>query len=227
MKKVLFMLLAISALVLPARVEAKSYNYNYSCGEKMDLGDGTFYMTCQLGITADFEINHITGRLDTKNVYLQSITMGNGWVNNNGISNTIDFSSPNMQTGTINIATLVFTGNLSDEECSANFIPDTVETQKVTCAIVDGEYYGKNGSKVSEETYLEECCTYKCAIIDNKYYFDSNGKSVSYEQFMNDCNTTTNPQTGNESGLIAAAGGVLAIIAILKLAKKNTKIYKI
>jgi len=107
---------------------------------------------------------------------------------------------------------------------------EKVEEVNKVCAIVDDEYYGKNGEVVDEETYYEECCDYVCTVVDNKYYFDSNGKSVTYEEMLEDCSTTetiVNPQTGIDYGYILLPIGIISIIGIIKFSKKNTKIYKI
>jgi hypothetical protein len=47
---------------------------------------------------------------------------------------------------------------------------------------------------------------------------------------LNDCSTTetiVNPSTGIDYGYILLPIGIVSIIAIVKFAKKNTKIYKI
>ena len=102
--------------------------------------------------------------------------------------------------------------------------------------------YGENGTAVSEEEYMEQCCNYTCTIVDDKYYFDSKGQSVTYDEMMEDCSTTEvvvepevptdnglveNPQTGFNYGYIMLPIGIVSIIVIVKVARKNTKIYKI
>lgn len=232
MKKIL-LIIACLLTIIPSVASAKSYNFGgYYCDPKQDMGDGTFYMTCHILATTDFEVNHIEGELILRNVKLESIKTNSDWVNNNGLSSNVKFTSATSHKGSFAIADLIFTGNNSDTECEASFAPKVVdkETANYVCAIVDDEYYGKNGTKVTEEKYYEECCNYTCTVVDNKYYFDSKGKSVSYDKFMEDCSTTTtvtNPQTGINSGYIIIPIGIISIIAIIKFAKKNTKIYKI
>jgi len=231
--------------MIPSYASAKSYNFGgYYCDSKQDLGDGTFYMTCHILATTDFDVNHIEGELILRNVKLESIKTNSDWVNNNGLSTSVKFTSETSHKGSFAVADLVFTGNTSDTECEASFAPKLIdkETENYVCAIVDNEYYGKNGSKVTEERYYEECCNYVCTVVDNKYYFNSQGKSVSYDKFMEDCSTTTttetnnptpkdpvikNPQTGFNYGYIILPLGIVSIIAIIKFTKKNTKIYKI
>lgn len=252
MKKFLIILLSLCACILPNTVFAKSYKFNYTCDGKQPLGDGTFYMNCHIAITTDFDINHIEGNLILKNVKLESIKTKGDWTNNNGLSSSVSFTSTSSHSGTIAIADLVFTGDVNAPECEASFNPVLVELKKqpdptpdpepIVCAIVDNEFYGKNGTKVTDEKYYEECCNYTCTIVDNKYYFNSQGKSVSYDKFMEDCSTTPDvpnpvpkpdptipdsPATGIDYGYIILPIGIISIIAIIKIAKKNTKIYKI
>ena len=232
MRKFLLVLLTICTVLIPNIVEAKSYNFSgYYCDEKKALDDGTFYMTCHILATTDFEVNHIKGTLILKNVKLESIKTSSDWVNNNGLSTDVDFTSKDTHKGSFSVADLVFTGNLSDEECEASFMPTLAELNSINkvCAIVDNEYYGKDGNVVSEERYYEECCNYTCTVVDNKYYFDKDGNSVTYDEMLEDCSTTeiVNPQTGINYGYILLPLGIISIIGIIKFSKKNTKIYKI
>lgn len=239
MKKVLLIIVCLLTMI-PSYASAKSYNFGgYYCDAKQDMGDGTFYMTCHILATTDFEINHVEGELILRNVKLESIKTSSDWVNNNGLSSNVSFTSNTSHKGSFAIADLVFTGKLSDTECEASFMPKLVdkETDNFVCAIVDDEYYGKDGTKVTEEKYYEDCCNYVCTVVDNKYYFNSKGKSVSYDKFMEDCSTTTtvtnpeptikNPQTGIDYGYIILPLGIVSIIGIIKFSKKNSKIYKI
>lgn len=252
MKKILVILLCLTTIITPVKVHAKSYNFNsYYCDEKQDLGDGTFYMTCHILATTDFDVNHIEGTLILKNVQLESIKTSSDWVSNNGLSSDVSFTSSTSHSGSFSVADLVFTGDLNADECEASFMPTLVE-EVVTnepeeeesinkvCAIIDDEYYGAKGTQVTEEEYFEQCCNYVCSVVDNKYYFNSQGKSVSYDEFLDDCSTSetienvesiettvANPQTGIDYGYIILPIGVLSIIAIIKFTKKNSKIYKI
>ncbi len=237
MKKFLTILLCLGAVLIPNNASAKTYSFDgYYCDEKEDLGDGTFRLTCHLLATTDFEVNHVEGSLILKNVTLESIKTTSDWANENGLANDVSFTSDTSHSGSFSIADLIFTGNLSDTECEASFMPTLAEkiTENFMCAIIDNEYYGKNGTHVTEEEYFEQCCDYVCSVVDNKYYFNSQGKSVSYDEFLNDCSTTETiesnvgiPQTGIDYGLIIIPIGIAAIVAIIKISKKNTKIYKI
>ena len=237
MKKLCIVLLCLCTILMPKTVFAKSFNFaGYSCDKKQDLGDGTFYMTRHIVATTDFDINHIQGNLILKNVTLQDIKTQNDWTSNNGLSITVDFTSTSNHKGTFSVADLIFTGNTSDTECEASFEPiiaeyvQPTEPENPSCAIVDDEYYDKNGYKVTEEKYYEDCFNYVCTIVGNKYYFNSKGKSVSYDKYVEDCSETyipDSPNTGINYGLIAIPLGILSMFGIIRLSKKNTKIYKI
>ena len=240
MRKLFLVFLMAIIIFAPVRVDAAIDFTGYYCDPKQDLGDGTFYMTCHIVVTSTEEINQVSGQLILTNVTLESIKTYDDWTSNNGLSSNVEFTASSGHTGTYTVADLLFTGDLSDEECEASFMPDSAiyeEPESHVCMIVDGVYYGEGGSVVTEEEYYEQCCNYTCTIIDDKYYFDSNGNSVTYEEMLEDCGKTDivvdpeepvdNPQTGINYGYIILPIGIISIIAILKIAKKNTKIYKI
>lgn len=231
MKKILSLLIVLCTLVFPSVVNAASYNVRYYCDSKQPLDDGTFYMTCHLVINSNMEINHVKGELILKNVKLESIRPNSDWVNN-GTGISVDFTASTTHNGSFSVSDFVFTGNLSDTECEASFSPTVIEEtkpEKHTCAIINDEYYGKNGNAVSEVTYYEECCNYVCTVVNNEYYFNSKGKSVSYDAMLEDCSTHTivNPSTGINYGYIILPLGIISLIGIIKFSKKSTKIYKI
>ena len=239
MRKLFLVFLMAIIIFAPVRVNAAG-GINYYCDAKQDLGDGTFYMTCHIEVTSSEEVNHIKGELSLVNVVLESVKTYDDWTNLNGTSTSVELKAESGHKGSFKVVDLLFTGDLSAPECVANFIPevpDYQEPESHVCMIVDGIYYGEGGSVVTEEEYYEQCCDYVCTIVDDKYYFDSNGNSVTYEEMLEDCGETDvvvdpeepidNPQTGINYGYIILPIGIISIIAILKIAKKNTKIYKI
>ncbi len=231
MKRLGMVLLSILAIALPMNVSAKSYSFGgYYCDAKEDQHDGTFKEVCHVLVTSDFDINHIKLELILKNLVLDSVKTSSDWVNKNGLSNKMEFTSNTSHNGSFSVADLVFLGNINDEECEASIMPVLAEktTNDMVCAIIDEKFYGKNGSVVDEVTYYEECCNYICTVVDNKYYFDNKGKSVDYDTFMERCSEIEEgPQTGIDYGYIVLPLGIISIIGILRFAKKNTKIYKI
>lgn len=230
MKKIFLGVISLMLVLLPLKVEAKSYSFEgYYCDAKQSLGDGTFKEVCHILVTSDFDVNHIKLNLILKNVVLDSVKTNGSWVNKNGLSNTMEFTSTKSYNGSFSVADLVFIGNDDDTECEASIEPKLIEktTEGKVCAIIDDAYYGKNGNKVTEEEYYEECCNYVCSVVDDKYYFDSKGNSVSYDAFVKDCGTIEGPQTAINYGFIILPVGIIGMFLIVKFAKKNTKIYKI
>ena len=247
MKKILLPLLCALFILIPIKVSALTDFSGYYCDPKEDQGDGTFLMTCHIVVTSDEDINQVTGTLILKNVVLESVDTYNDWTSNNGLSTEVNFTAESGYSGPFTVADVLFSGNLSDDECEASFMPDSAtyeepeEPERFVCMIVDDVYYGESGSAVTPEEYYEQCCNYTCTVIDDQYYFDSNGNSVTYEEMIEDCSETDivvdpedpddglvdNPQTGINYGYILLPLGIISIIAIVKIAKKNTKIYKI
>lgn len=241
MRKIFLFALCVLVIFSPISANAATVDFNgYYCDSKKDLGDGTFYMTCHIVVKSTKEINKVTGTLILKNVTLESIKTYDDWTSNNGLSTNVSFTSSKGHSGTFTIADLVYTGSLSDDECEASFMPDGADYEKpqsYVCKIVDDVYYGENGNVVTEEEYYEQCCNYTCTVVDDKYYFDSNGNSVTYDEMVADCSEdeivvnpeepVDNPKTGINYGYIMLPLGIVSIIAIIKIAKKNTKIYKI
>ncbi len=234
MKKLFLLLFMLGVIVNPINTYATVDFTGYYCDSKKPLGDGTFYMTCHIAVDSTEDVKQVKGDLILTNVTLESIKTYDDWESLNGLSSHVEFVSSNGHIGTYTVAELLFTGDLSDEECEASFVPVYEETVDRVCMIIDGTYYGENGTIVSEEKYYEECCDYVCTIVDDQYYFDSKGNSVTYEKMIEDCGDTVvseefveNPQTGINYGYIILPIGIISIIVILKIAKKNTKIYKI
>lgn len=256
MKRILCILMCIIAILVPVCGRAATISFNgYYCDSKQKLDENTFYLICHIVVSSDVEINYISGTLILENVTLESIKTYDDWTSENGLSTEVVFYSESGHSGTFTVADLVYTGDLSAENCEASFMPNKAEYIKprdeeeedepieYVCMIIDDVYYGIDGTVVTKEDYLEECCDYTCTIIDDKYYFDSNGNSVTYEEFIKDCSDTeinvdvevsndinsevTNPKTGINYGYIMLPLGIVALIVTVKLTKKNTKIYKI
>lgn len=97
---------------------------------------------------------------------------------------------------------------------------------KYTCVIVDNEYYNSEGKVVSEKEYNKDCGKYSCVIVDDEYY-DEAGNLVDKETWETLCTIPENPTTGSESVIISIILGVITLIIITIVSKRNTKIYKI
>ena len=64
MKRIFLILLCLSALVIPTKTEAKSFDFSgYYCDSKQSQNDGTFLLTCHIVVKTDYNINHVAGKL--------------------------------------------------------------------------------------------------------------------------------------------------------------------
>ena len=57
-------------------------------------------------------------------------------------------------------------------------------TTKPKCQIVDGTYYGKNGTPVSAAQYAKDCPACK---IENGKYYGQDGKEITKEEYLVEC----------------------------------------
>ncbi len=58
--------------------------------------------------------------------------------------------------------------------------------QSHTCEIIDGTYFGKDGTEVDRTLYSIQCEKHVCEKVGNTY-FGINGTEVSADQFTNEC----------------------------------------
>ena len=157
MRKILLVVLCVLTMVVPINVNAAVDFNGYYCSSKHDLGDGTFYMTCYIVVTSDEEINQVDGSLILTNVNLESIKTYDDWTSNNGLSTEVSFTADTGHSGTFTIAELVYTGNMSDTECEASFMPNGAsyeEPQNYVCMILDGIYYGEMVLKLLKKSIM-------------------------------------------------------------------------
>lgn len=103
-----------------------------------------------------------------------------------------------------------------------NCLTTQPETTTPVCKIVDGKYYGSNGSEVTKEQYTEQCDKKVCRIENGKYY-DKNGKEVTKDEYYKAC---PNPKTGNNTyyayGIITVIGACI-LYMFTKRIKKFSK----
>lgn len=99
------------------------------------------------------------------------------------------------------------------------FYANCLEEVPEVCTIVDGKYYGKDGTEVSKEKYADECEKKVCRIVDGKYY-DNNGNEVSKDDYYKAC---PNPKTGRNVyytyGILTIAGAFILYMFIRKIKK--------
>ena len=168
MKKVLGIIVLAMMVVLPMRVNAALDFSGFRCDE-VDKTNAT--KTCYIigKATNGSSISKFTATLTLQNMSIKSITASSPWTNNsNGTS--LEFNATtSVSSDNFTIATIVFDVDNTAEKCAVQLIPcydengtfgcgNTVEvTESYVCKIVDGKYYGKNGTEVTAEVYETEC----------------------------------------------------------------------
>ena len=102
---------------------------------------------------------------------------------------------------------------------SVNCLDETPEPVVNICKIVDGKYYGKDGSEVTKEKYSDQCEKKICRIVGGKYY-DKNGKEVSKDAYYKAC---PNPKTGRNTyytyGILTVAGAFILYMFARRIKK--------
>lgn len=171
MKKVMGLIVLAMMILLPVGVNAALDFSGFTCDDRVVADDGSVTKTCYIRgkATDGSSINQFTGTLTLQNMSVKSITASSPWTNNNGNSTNLSFSASTSVTNSdFTIATIVLSVNNLAEKCAVQFIPcyddngfgcrNTVEvTENHVCKIVDGKYYGKNGTEVTAEVYNAEC----------------------------------------------------------------------
>ena len=93
------------------------------------------------------------------------------------------------------------------------------ETPTYKCQIVDGKYYGLDGSEITKEKYTTDCEKKVCRIEGGKYY-DKDGKEVSKADYYKAC---PNPKTGNNTyytyGIITVIGAFVLYMFTRRIKK--------
>lgn len=171
MKKVIGLIVLAMMVVLPMSVNAALDFSGFKCDDKVTAADGSVTKTCYIigKATNGSSLSKFSGTLTLQNMSIKSITASSPWTNeSNGTS--LSFSaSTNVSSDSFTIATIVFNVDNAAEKCAVQLVPcydengnygcgNTIEvTESYTCKVVNGKYYGKNGTEVTAEVYEAEC----------------------------------------------------------------------
>ena len=146
MKRVLGLIVLAMMVVLPMKVNAALDFSGFTCDDKVTAADGSVTKTC-----------YITGKATNGS----SISTFTG---------TFTSQTP-VSSSSFTIATIVFSVDNTAEKCAVQLIPcydesgnfgcgNAVEvTEEQFCKVVDGTYYGKDGSVVTADVYNAQCVT--------------------------------------------------------------------
>ncbi len=171
MKKVLSLFVLAMMVILPMKVNAALDFSGFYCDDKVEAADGTVTKTCYIvgKATNGSSINKFTGTLTLQNMSIKSITASNPWTDNSTGTNLDFTASQSVSSSSFTIATIVFTVNNKAEKCAVQLIPCYTEdgkngcgnsvqvTEEHICKVVDGTYYGEDGSEVTAEEYAAQC----------------------------------------------------------------------
>lgn len=172
MKRVIGLIVLAMMIILPMSVNAALDFSGFRCDDKVTASDGSVTKTCYVvgKATNGSSISNFTAQLTLQNMSIKSITPSSPWVDNGSNGTQLKFtSSTNVSSDNFTIATIVFNVDNTAEKCAVQLIPcydengtfgcgNTVEvTESYVCKIVNGKYYGKNGTEVTAEVYEAEC----------------------------------------------------------------------
>jgi hypothetical protein len=172
MKKLISLVVFAIMVVLPISVKASGVSYGISC-DVMD--ETTRTKTCEIygTSTGSSSVTSFQATLGLTNVSVKTITAAAPWVSSSSGTNLVFKSSTAVSGTNFKIATIVFDvaeGTTSESNCKIelNVCSDangefTCEEETVTatptysCKVVNGTYYGSDGSVVTEEEYNSAC----------------------------------------------------------------------
>ncbi len=168
MKKILGTIALAMMVLLPITVNA-AIGGNITCD---DLDQDTKTKTCYItgSATNGDSLTEYTGTLKLVNAAIVSITPASGWTDASSGTNLKFTSSTEVSGSSFKVATIVFsyTGT-AGEKCTITFTPcytsdgeytcgtPTSVEESYTCKVVNGTYYGKDGSVVTADVYNSEC----------------------------------------------------------------------
>lgn len=170
MKKVIGLIVLAIMVILPMKVNA-AYSFEF---KEIAEDDTTLTTEISVTITGSSTLSQIGGTLNMKHLTLGSVTMTDtNWTNISTGTSLLFKASTNMGAGTYKIATVTFNKDGSataTDPCYVNWTPCTNETgsfvcgntpveiaETYVCRVVNGTYYGKNGTVVTEDVYNSEC----------------------------------------------------------------------
>ena len=169
MKKVISLLVLAIMVIIPMKTNAALDFSGFKCDAAVKGSDGNTTETCYIigKATNGSSISRFTATLTLTEMSIKSITASSPWTDYSNGTNLSFTASSSVTSDNFTIATIVF--NVLGPNCKVAFKPcytedgkygcgDPVETgDKPKCKIVNGTYYGKDGSVVTSAVYNSQC----------------------------------------------------------------------
>ncbi len=222
MKKIISIIALAIMIVIPFNVKAAGdLSITHEC-TTLDASTRTktciFYMTT----TGDVSLTKFSMNMTLKNLSIKSSANNAPWktptITPGEVSGEISKYNVGLQSDTPvkgtkqKIVTIVFEaaqGTTADDECSISYTPCSDETGTYTC-----------GTEVITVEQKKLICK-----VENGKWYDKNGKEVTETEYNASC--VTNPKTGNFLPYTIVGAGIVLIISVFAITRKNNKMYKI
>lgn len=155
MKKIKTILLLITCVMcLPLMVKAGAIRFN----NPVKTSENTYEFTLTI---ENMNLNYISGNLKITNGIITKINMSSSWINKTGNNNNFYFYHNGRSSGSYKVATIEVTMTDNSEYTAQN-----IKYGLNKCTIDDyGNYFGENGSIVSEAVYNTTCRISKDASL--------------------------------------------------------------
>lgn len=220
MKKIISIIALAIMIVIPFNVKAAG---DLSVTQECTKDEATRTQTCAfyLTTTGDVSLTKFSMNMTLRNLSIKSSANNAPWktptitpgeVSGSTSKYTVGLQSDTPVKGTKQkIITIVFelAEGVQANDCDIKYNICTDETGKFVCG---------------SETVTVEQKKPSCKVENGKWY-DKNGKEVTETEYNASC--VTNPKTGNFLPYTIVGAGIVLIISVFAITRKNNKMYKI
>ena len=170
-------------------VNAASLKDASYCEELTLDADLDTVQVCHFMFDVDGEVtyNQNSLTLTLNNVVIKDIEVKDGWYMKKESDNIYSFETSNPTlTGHVEMATITFKKVNEAEECSIHYSCDWNKIDR-SCTIFEGNYYGPDGSLITELEYEKLCEKPACKDYGDGTYSDKLGNLVSKIEYEKQC----------------------------------------
>ena len=170
-------------------VNAASLKDASYCEELTLDADLDTVQVCHFMFDVDGEVtyNQNSLTLTLTNVVIKDIEVKDGWYMKKESDNIYSFETSNPTlTGHVEMATITFKKVNEAEECSIHYSCDWNKIDR-SCTIFEGNYYGPDGSLITELEYEKLCEKPACKDYGDGTYSDKLGNLVSKIEYEKQC----------------------------------------